>query len=342
MIHAKLVSFTQNGAKTLSRIAGLLKDEYVERYVRTVDPSLFETSLSRFSQQAMVDCDLIIFVGAAGIAVRSVAPYLQGKAFDPAVLVVDEKSNFVIPLLSGHLGGANRLAERIADGLGAQAVITTATDLNGVFAVDAWAKMHGCIVWDVPNIKHISGALLRGEAVGLKSRFPVDGSLPAHVSLNLDSESGIFVGYNINAKPYTHTLHLIPRIVHLGIGCRRGISAEAVEGTVMMVLKQSGVPLAAVCTVASIDVKKDEPGLLLFCQRHDLPFVTFSADKLQNVSGGFTASGFVRQTVGVDNVCERSAACSSGGGKLLCRKTAVNGVTVALAEQDWQVTFQQV
>ncbi len=342
MIHAKLVSFTENGAKTLARIAELLKGEYVERYFRTVDPSLSGTSLSRFAQQAMVDCSLIVFVGAAGIAVRSIAPYLKGKAFDPAVLVVDEKANFVIPLISGHLGGANRLAERIADGLGAQAVITTATDVNGVFAVDTWAKTHGCVVWDVPNVRHISGALLRGETIGLKSRFPIEGLLPAHISLNLESETGIFVGYDINAKPYTHTLHLIPRIVHLGIGCRRGISAEAVGNAVQAVLDKLGIPLAAVCAVASIDAKKDEPGLLLFCQSHGLPFMTFATDELQNVSGAFTSSGFVRQTVGVDNVCERSAVCSSGIGKLLCRKTAINGVTVALAEQDWRITFLQV
>ncbi len=342
MIHAKLVSFTENGAKILARIAELLKDEYVERYARTVDPSLSGTSLSRFAQQSMVDCSLIVFVGAMGIAVRSIAPYLQGKAFDPAVLVVDEKANFVIPLISGHLGGANRLAERIADGLGAQAVITTATDVNGVFAVDTWAKTHGCVVWDVPNIKHISGALLRGEIVGLKSCFPIGGLLPAHIGINPVGETGIFVGYDINDKTYAHTLHLVPRIVHLGIGCRRGISAEAVENAVQTVLVKSGVPLAAVCAVASIGTKKDEPGLLLFCQRHGLPFVTFTVDELQNASGVFTASGFVRQTVGVDNVCERSAACSSGNGKLLCRKTAINGVTVALAEQDWRITFQKV
>ena len=158
MKHAKFVSFTEVGAQTAAKAARLLPDFLCERYARAVDLSLSNTSLSRFAQQAMVDCDLIVFVGAAGIAVRAAAPYLAGKAYDPAVVVIDEQGRFVIPLLSGHLGGANELAERLAEGLGATAIITTATDGRAVFAVDSWAKSHECVVFDPENIKYISGA----------------------------------------------------------------------------------------------------------------------------------------------------------------------------------------
>ena len=214
MKHAKFVSFTEVGARTAARAAALLPDFLTERYARTVDPSLSGTSLSRFAQQAMVDCDLIVFVGAAGIAVRAVAPYLAGKAYDPAVIVIDEAGKFVIPLLSGHLGGANALAERLADGLGAQAVVTTATDGRDVFAVDNWARDNGCAVFDPPHIKYVSGALLRGETVGVRSDFPVDGRLPAHISLNADAESGFVIGFDTKVVPFAHTLHLVPRIVY--------------------------------------------------------------------------------------------------------------------------------
>ena len=339
MKHAKFVSFTEAGARTAAKAAALLPDFLTERYARTVDPSLSGTSLSRFAQQAMVDCDLIVFVGAAGIAVRAVAPYLAGKAYDPAVIVIDEAGKFVIPVLSGHLGGANALAERLADGLGAQAVVTTATDGRGVFAVDNGARDNGCTVLDPPNIKYVSGALLRGETVGVRSDFPVDGRLPAHISLDADVESGFAIGFDTKAAPFAHTLHLVPRIVYAGIGCRRGTDAGKIETAVQEALAAVGVPPTAVCGAASIDIKKDEPGLLLFCETHGLTLATFPAETLRQAAGDFTPSAFVAETVGVDNVCERAAVCAAGGGRLLCRKTVRDGVTVALAARDFRVTF---
>lgn len=339
MKHAKLVSFTAAGAQTAARCAALLPDFRCERYARTVDLSLSGTSLARFAQQAMVDCDLIVFVGAAGIAVRAVAPYLMGKAYDPAVIVIDEAGRFVIPLLSGHLGGANALAERLADGLGAQAIVTTATDGREVFAVDSWARAHGCVVVDPQHIKYVSGALLRGETVGVRSDFPVDGRLPAHISLQADAESGFAISYDTKAAPFAHTLHLVPRLVHIGIGCRRGTPVERIEAAVRAALDAAGVPRGAVCGAASIDVKRDEPGLLLFGAQAGLPLAFFSVEELRRPAGDFTPSAFVEQAVGVDNVCERAAVCAAGGGRLLCRKTARDGVTVALAEWPWRARF---
>lgn len=340
MKHAKFVSFTEVGAKTAERAARLLPDFLCERYARTVDPSLSNTSLSRFAQQAMVDCGLIVFVGAAGIAVRAVAPYLAGKAYDPAVVVTDEQGRFVIPLLSGHLGGANELAQRLADGLGATAVITTATDGRKVFAVDNWAKAHDCAVFDPENIKFISGELLRGGTVGLRTAFPVDGRLPAHINLKADAECGFTLGFDTKAQPFAHTLHLVPRIVSLGLGCRKGVSRDVIAETVREALSAADVPMEAVRNAASIDIKKDEPGLLSFCAENGLPFETFTAAQLQNVPGEFTASEFVRSTVGVDSVCERAAVLASGNGSILLRKYAKNGVTAALAVQERRFCFE--
>ena len=246
MKHAKFVSFTEVGAQTARKAAALLPDFLTERYARTVDLSLAGTQLARFAQQAMVDCDLIVFVGAAGIAVRAVAPYLAGKALDPAVLVIDEAGRFVVPILSGHLGGANALAERLADGLGATAVITTATDGRAAFAVDTWAAAHGCAVVDPQNIKHVSGALLRGEPLGLRSDFSVEGRLPAQVTLDGTPDSGFVIGFDTKAAPFAHTLHLVPRVVYLGIGCRRGTDAQTIEQAVQAALDSAGVPWEAV------------------------------------------------------------------------------------------------
>ncbi|MDO5141932.1 MAG: cobalamin biosynthesis protein [Eubacteriales bacterium] len=340
MRHAKLVSFTAVGAQTAARCAALLPDFLCERYARTVDRSLAHTSLTRFAQQAMVDCDLLVFIGATGIAVRAVAPYLAGKAYDPAVVVIDEAGRFVIPLLSGHLGGANALAARLAEGLGAQAVITTATDGRAAFAVDTWAAAHGCVVCDPENIKHVSGALLRGETVGIRSAFPVDGRLPAQTSLTEAAPSGFVIGFDTAIAPFAHTLHLVPQIVYLGIGCRRGTTAQAIEAAVQAALEAAAVPRCAICGVASIDVKRNEAGLLHFCAAQGWTLRTFSAEELRAVPGDFTASAFVARTVGVDNVCERAAVRAAAGGRLLRRKTAQDGVTVALAAQPWRAQFE--
>ena len=338
MKHAKFVSFTAAGAETARKAAALLPDFRCERYARTVDPSLSGTALSRFAQQAMVDCDLIVFVGATGIAVRAVAPYLAGKAYDPAVLVIDEGGRFVIPLLSGHLGGANALAQRLAAGLGAQPVLTTATDTRAAFAVDTWAAEQGCAVLNADNIKYVSGALLRGEPVGLRSDFPVDGRLPAGVTLG-DAQSGFFLGFDRKAAPFPHTLHLTPRIVQVGIGCRRGTGADTIARAVQAALDAANVPREALCGAASIDVKRSEFGLLHFAADWGLPLAFFAAETLQAAAGDFTPSDFERRAVGVDNVCERAAVCAAGGGALLARKRAQDGVTVALAAPEWRARF---
>lgn len=341
MKHAKFVSFTEVGAKTAERAARLLPDFLCERYARTVDPSLSNTSLSRFAQQAMVDCGLIVFVGAAGIAVRAVAPYLAGKAYDPAVVVTDEQGRFVIPLLSGHLGGANELAQRLADGLGATAVITTATDGREVFAVDNWAKAHDCAVFDPENIKFISGELLRGGTVGLRTAFPVDGRIPAHINLKADAECGFTLGFDTKAQPFAHTLHLVPRIVSLGLGCRKGVSRDVIAETVREALSAADVPMEVVRNAASIDIKKDEPGLVSFCGAHGLPFAVYSAEELNAAPGEFTASAFVKNTVGVDSVCERAAVVNAGNGTIITQKYAKNGVTAALAAGGYRVCFEE-
>lgn len=341
MIHAKLVSFTRQGAETVSRLTSALNhhDICVERYNRTTDPSLNGTSLSRFAQQAMADCDCILFVGAVGIAVRAIAPYLTSKASDPAVLAADEAGRYIIPLLSGHLGGANAFAQSLAAQLGAQAIITTATDNRGVFAVDTWAKEQHYVICEPEHIRYIAGALLRGETVGMQSQYFPAGPLPPGILPDAKTETGICIGYHTDITPYRYTLHLIPRRIHAGVGCRRGTSAEAIEIAVSETVRRAGIAWQAICSIASIDTKKNEPGLLLFCQKYQLPFRVFSGEVLQTAPGAFTASAFVEQTVGVDNVCERAAVVSAGNGRLLRGKTVYPGVTVALAEQAWQLAF---
>ena len=306
MIH--LISFTDRGQALAEELAQKLDGKAV-RCGR-------ELSLEGWTRENFQTGNALIFVGAAGIAVRAIAPYVKSKAADPAVVVVDEAGHFAVPILSGHLGGANDLARRIAALLGGTPVLTTATDVNGVFAVDEWAKRQNCAVDNPERIKTVSGTLLAGGKVEISTRWPVNGTPP----------DGI-------------TLRLVPRIVTLGVGCKRGTTLEALETAFSALLEREGISEKAVCKVCSIDLKRDEPGLLAFCEKRGLPFETFSAKKLMVVEGDFPASDFVREVTGVDNVCQRAAVLGSGG-TLIGTRYAANGVTMALAEgafePDWR------
>lgn len=269
----------------------------------------------------------LLFIGAAGIAVRAVAPLAAHKTRDPAVLALDECGRFCIPLLSGHIGGANALARRIGALCGAQAVLTTATDARGLFAVDAWAAQQGLCIANPERIKDVSAKLLAGREIRLSSGFPIAGAAPRGVRL-CARDAAPDVVISIYQTDAARALQLVPRAAALGAGCRRGAPQSALEAAWQTLLGRTGLAPQAVRCVRSIDLKKDEPGLLQFCAAHGFAFEVFPAQALRAVPGQFTASAFVASVTGVDNVCERAAVC--GGGRLLTRKAAGDGVTMAL------------
>jgi cobalt-precorrin 5A hydrolase len=296
-------------------------------------------ALAAWTRDHFGTCDALIYIGAAGIAVRAIAPYLKSKASDPAVVVVDECGRFSISLLSGHLGGANALAEKIAALIGATPVVTTATDISGVFAVDSWAKRQGLIVANPARIKGVSARLLAGETVSFESEFLVAGAPPKGVVLT-DNSGDIRVSWR--AQGDSDALHLVPPAVTLGIGCRKGTAVEAIDTAFSRLIERSGCHPAAIAQVCSIDLKKHEPGILAFCARRALPYLTFSAQELADTPGEFQASAFVKSVTGVDNVCERSAVRGSGaGGQLIYKKCAENGVTMALAIRPYPLRFDE-
>ncbi len=279
--------------------------------------------------------DALVLVGAAGIAVRSIAPHVRDKRTDPAVLCVDELGRFVIPLLSGHIGGANALAQRLAAALEAVPVVTTATDINGRFSVDAWAARNGLFIDSMDAAKAVSAAILEGP-VPLFCDFPVAGALPPGTRRGDSGPVGICVSWRKQA-PFARTLLLVPPVLRLGLGCRRGISEDALRDAVEGVLDEHEIHPKAVKCAASIDLKRDEPGLLAYCAARNWPLSFHSAERLAALEGDFTPSERVLRVTGVDNVCERAAMV--GAQRLLVRKTARNGVTVAVAEERWEARF---
>lgn len=343
---ASIFSFTRKGAMLSIQIKeSLQKNGYTTACYTPEDYSAAELcsiqpDLTTMMHHIYHTCSLIVFVGACGIAVRTIAPFIQDKTTDPAVICIDEKGRYIIPLLSGHIGGANRLAQLIAQDTGGQPVITTATDLNGLLAVDQWAVKNDLHICDLTAAKKISVSLLDGKTVGLSSDFEIVGKIPEQLSLNGNHEVGICISFDEFKKPFHTTLNLIPRIAFLGLGCRQGIRREAIEELIIEVLAKNKISMKALTGIGTIDLKKQEQGLLEFSTKYALPLTFFSAGELESLDGSFTRSDFVKKIAGVDNVCERAAVLGSKNGKLLCCKTQKDGVTAALAMKVWRVNFE--
>ena len=347
-----VIAFTRRGAELGRKLAAALSGALYAPARFAADAGAEPVpALDAWTAARWEDSDALVFVGAAGIAVRAVAPHIRDKFTDPAVVSVDEGGRFAVPLLSGHVGGANELALRVAELTGGQAAVSTATDVNGLFAVDVWAKGNGLVITDRALAKEVSAALLEGKAVGFASDF--GHPCPAGLTQG-PAEIGVWVTARTGAGPFSRTLRLAPKGLILGVGCRRGTERAAIEEAAAEALAGyeplavaavatirgsyparasalAGYEPLAVAAVATIDLKKDEPGLLAFCAARGLPLLTFSAGELSAVAGDFTPSDFVKGVTGVDNVCERAAAAA--GGRIVVPKLAKNGVTAAVAEK---------
>lgn len=347
-----VVSFTENGSRLNQGIRELLtregvdveaftKERYAEKYgIEPLNTPLFDWTAEMFDTK-----DAILFIGASGIAVRSIAPFVADKRKDPAVVVMDEKGMFVISLLSGHLGGANELTGALANLTGAIPVITTATDVNGRFAVDLFAKKLGLYISDMKMAKLVSADILDEKRIGLITGFPILGEVPEELQViepeePFEGKTGIVIALNEERVPFLNTLHLIPRIVTVGVGCRKGKEKAAIEEAILNALQKHHLSIHSLEKVASIDLKAEEEGILDFCEKYSVPFEVYSAEELLEAEGKFTPSSFVKETTGVDNVCERSAVLGSRNGILIENKQAADGVTVALAVREWSVEFE--
>lgn len=339
-MRAAVYSFSLRGAELSKSVGTLLTSlgykvrvETLPKYAAEAQLPAMEDNHYQVTEAAFKDCQAIVYVGSVGIAVRSIAPFLKSKLVDPAVISVDERGNFVIPLVAGHIGGANELARVLAADLEAQACVTTATDVNGLFAIDEWAARNGMVICSLLAAKNFAGALVHNDTVGCYSDFPVVQPLPRQIELTQEQGKypvGMAVTLDKTLQPFEVTCRLLPKIVHLGIGCRRGTTLEAIEDLVLPQLERLKIDRRCVVGVASVDLKKDEQGLIAFAEKYHWPLRFYSADELAAVKGDFTASSFVAGVVGISNVCERSAVKSSGG-ELLLPKTSLNGVTLAVA-----------
>lgn len=325
---------------------------------------LVQTSVGEWAKEQMQEKNAMLFIGACGIAVRAIAPYITDKLKDAPVLVMDEKGRYVIPVLSGHMGGANELAVCLAKKTGAEPVITTATDVNEKFAVDLFAKENRLFLVNKDGIAKVSSKTLDGKKIVMSVTPELEnyffkkngltetdcsgwsertrqkaGQVPEGVSMvSYSPEHPVDVLITSRDSVSDAALILRPKEYVIGMGCKKGRPADEIEDFIAEILEELGIDKAQVFALASVSQKKDEPGLLAWSRKERIPFFTYTPQELQETEGIFKSSSFVKKQIGVDNVCERAAvkACIPGG-KLIFGKCAKNGMTIAVAKREWKV-----
>ena len=346
MSETEIAAFTRAGCELAGKLAEKLPDARAwapRRLAGDVGLPGFDGVGAWTSARLEEGCRQLVFVGACGIAVRAIAPHVASKLADPAVVCVDEAGTWAISLLSGHIGGANDLAHQVAGAIGAQAVVSTATDVRGVLAIDEWAARQGLAIANPGLVKLVSGTLLDGGSVAVEAGRGVTlaGTLPKGFvrktdkgdAGGADTRAGdplprVHIGPEAPAKDEARTLHLLTRTVVVGAGCRRGCDPRTLQASIEGALARAGLSIEAVGTLATIDIKADEPAMIELARAHGWQLRTFDAATLAAQAGDFASSEFVRAHVGVDNVCERALACC--GAKRTMGKTALEGTTVAL------------
>ena len=299
----------------------------------------------------------MICIMASGIVVRSLGGLMTSKYKDPAVVVVDEKGRYAISLLSGHQGGANSLAKMAAAYLGGQAVITTATDVNGKPAVDMMARDIDALIKPPGNIKLINRALAEGETVYLYSPWPLNpewgqgfvsrpwrnatGGLNG-IETDRIQAPAVVLDCRYSPRNSDELIFLLPRNLHLGIGCRKGVDYEQLKLAVRTVLDVFCIDKGCIVSLASIDIKAREAALLRLARELQLPLRLFAREELAVLEGSFEGSEWVKQNIGVDGVCEPAARLAAKTGTTIVPKQKIGPVTISVAmEKSWWWDWDQ-
>lgn len=324
-----IISVTKHGDLIADKIKEILDAEVFSKN------SIEDFNIKNITEKLMESCQAVIFIASTGIAVRSIAPFLKGKAIDPAVLVVDSCANFVISLVSGHLGGANELTLKVGEILEAQPVITTATDNLGITAPDVIAKHNNLIIEDLKKAKYIAAKLVDGKKVAFiddRVCIPIP---KGYIDNEEEAEGAVYVTNRLQGdwknKNFT-SLKLIRRDIILGIGCKKDFDAEKMHKTVIQVLRENNIDIRAVDIVATVEIKKDEKAILELSKNLNAELKIFTLNEIKKIEDKYKGSDFVKKSIGVRAVCEPSVELS--GGKFLTGKISCDGMTICIGERE--------
>lgn len=346
-----VVAITRQGAALAGTVTGILETSGFEvslflpgRFAHgRPGANIFNKPLSEMVAGLFKSYDGLVMIMALGIVIRVIAPWVEDKRTDPAVVVLGEKGEFVISALSGHLGGANDLARLLAGKLGAVPVVTTATDVNGLTAVDVLARDYQLAMEPFEAVRGVNSALVNGEPVWLHSEYPMPVE-PAGFTLVSErvvksrppgAWAVIITGScrGVGGR----SLLLRPRNLVAGIGCRRGVGVNSILEAVHSAMDMLGKSILCLRALATVEIKAGEPGLIEAAGQLEVPLLDYSKEEIGEVFRArgslLSYSSLVQQKIGVGGVCEPAALLASPRGRLILPKTKFPGVTVAVAEE---------
>lgn len=322
-----IISFTKDGNILGEKIEGFLESKHIKS-------SEYKKDIKDYIKENWEKLNSIVFISSTGIAIRYIKDFIISKDIDPAVIVIDQKGKFVISLLSGHLGGANELCNFLSEKLNSTPVITTATDLQGIESVDVYSKKHNLEIENLKNIKDISKLMLENKKVGFYSEI----SLPTikyknivkiNSLENLENLEGLIVVSNkITDKPKISNITLRPKNIVVGIGCRKNTPKENIVKAVNSELKRLNLSKLSIYKFATIDVKKDEIGIIETAKEFNRELKIFTTEEVSKVDHLFKKSQFVKDTIGVYSVSE--PVCHLLGGEILSGKEKYQGITISI------------
>lgn len=305
-----------------------------------IKTDLYHKNVKKYFPLLFNEYDAIIAIMASGILIRSIASLIESKATDPAVLNIDDNGNFVISTLSGHLGGANKLTNKIAKLISATPVITTSTDVNNKLGIDVISKDLFLSVNDTKEILFFNKAILEGRELSLTVNsnknfnylfdYLTKNTLEIDVSIKFSSK---IKTDEIHVTLDDHILILKERKIVAGIGCRRGKECEKIYHGLKKSINDLNIDISRINLLTSAEIKKDEQGILELSEKLNIPVEFVTLDKLKLFqSNDISKSEFVKSKFGIWGVCEPSALIMAGfESKLIYKKTSYDGVTISIA-----------
>ncbi len=359
-----IIALTRNGARMARTLAGSLDRDhilFIDSRFRKDDDSgeAFDLPLRPVVKRAFAEYSSLVLFLSAGASIRLLAPLLESKQVDPAVVCVDDAGSFCVSLISGHVGGADQLAQEVAVCLGARAVVTSASHTSGTLAVELLGREFGWrLKADSTTITRASAAVINGQPIGIWQGagelgwWPDGTPLPENIAVyaTLEDLAASACAIALIISDTTGDLETLladkitvvyrPRSLVIGMGCRRGVPVEELESLLAEALRENGLSAECLAEIATAEIKRGELGLEQLAERHGVPLSFLQADELNGVfetnpSAITSKSKRAHGLVGVWGVAEPAALLTAGASELLVTREKTTRATIAIARKDF-------